>query len=170
MQMQRFAWICMVFALAATGCAATKERAGQAAAQSTQDYQAAPMKIRIIVEGAAIAGTLEDNSSARDFASLLPLRLTLTDYALTEKVSDLPRRLTTAGAPAGFDPSVGDIAYYAPWGNLAIFYRDFGYSDGLVKLGVIDSGGGALSRSGATQATIELAGDEDSRSLPRHSR
>jgi hypothetical protein len=34
---------------------------------------------------------------------------------------------------------VGDIAYYAPWGNLAIFYKDFGYSRGLVKLGRLDS-------------------------------
>jgi hypothetical protein len=32
---------------------------------------------------------------------------------------------------------VGDITYYAPWGNLAIFYRDFGYSPGLVRLGHI---------------------------------
>jgi hypothetical protein len=40
--------------------------------------------------------------------------------------------LFTAGAPAGSDPSVGDITYYAP-GNLAIFYRDFGYSRGLFK-------------------------------------
>ncbi|MEH7502625.1 cyclophilin-like fold protein [Neobacillus drentensis] len=23
------------------------------------------------------------------------------------------------------DPSVGDFTYYSPWGNLAIFYRDF---------------------------------------------
>jgi len=26
----------------------------------------------------------------------------------------LPRKLSTAGAPAGTDPSVGDIAYYSP--------------------------------------------------------
>jgi hypothetical protein len=27
-----------------------------------------------------------------------------------------------------------------PWGNLAIFYRDFRYSKGLIPLGVIESG------------------------------
>lgn len=59
---------------------------------------------------------------------------------ITEKVSDLPKRLATSGAPPGADPQVGDIAYYAPWGNLAIYYRDFEYSSGLVKLGHIDSG------------------------------
>ena len=96
------------------------------------------MKIRIDVDGATVMATLDNNSqAAKDFIALLPLTLTLNDYNATEKVSDLPRRLSTKGAPPGFDPSVGDIAYYAPWGNLAIFYKDFGYSSGLVKLGTI---------------------------------
>jgi hypothetical protein len=117
------------------------------------------MKIRIDVEGATMTGTLEDSATARDFASLLPLVVTLADYAETEKISDLPRRLSTEGAPAGIDPSVGDIAYYAPWGNLAIFYQDFGYSSGLIRLGVIDSGEAALRRSGTVRATIILVRD-----------
>jgi hypothetical protein len=113
------------------------------------------MKIRIDVEGTPITATLVDNATSRDFVSLLPATLTLNDYAATEKISDLPRRLSTKGTPAGFDPSVGDIAYYAPWGNLAIFYRDFGYSRGLVQIGTIDSGIEALSGPGAKRLTIE---------------
>jgi hypothetical protein len=53
---------------------------------------------------------------------------------------------------------VGDIAYYAPWGSLAIFYKDFGYSNGLVKLGRIDSGIEALSVRGSLKVTIEPLG------------
>ena len=117
------------------------------------------MKIRIDAEGATMTGTLEDNATARDFASLLPLAVTLADHAGTEKISGLPRRLSTEGAPAGSDPSIGDIAYYAPWGNLALFFRDFGYSRGLIKLGAIESGGAALSRSGSLRATFELVRD-----------
>jgi hypothetical protein len=64
----------------------------------------------------------------------------MKDYSGTEKISDLPRKLSTKNAPSGCDPSVGDITYYSPWGNLAIFYKDFGYSKGLVKLGSIDGG------------------------------
>lgn len=79
-----------------------------------------------------LTAALEGSASAADFASMLPLSLTLdTDYAATEKIAYLPRTLTTAGAPAGVDPAVADIAYYAPWGNLAIFYRDAGYATGL---------------------------------------
>lgn len=122
------------------------DAAAQASARAISDQQVSTMKIRMDVEGTAITATLVDNVTSRDFVSLLPLSLTLTDYAGTEKISDLPRRLSTEGAPAGSDPSVGDIAYYAPWGNLAIFYRDFGYSSGLVQLGKIVSGVEALSR------------------------
>lgn len=114
------------------------------------------MKIRIDLEGTVLTATLEDNETARGFAALLPLTLTLEDYAATEKVSDLPGKLPTRDAPAGFDPSVGDIAYYAPWGNLALFYKDFGYSRGLVKLGALDAGADALRRPGPLRARMEL--------------
>jgi hypothetical protein len=115
------------------------------------------MKITIEVEGATIMATLDDSPAARDFASLLPLTLALEDYNATEKISYLPRRLSIEGTPVGIDPSPGDLAYYAPWGNLAIFYKDFGYSRGLVKLGAIVSRGEALDVPGPVKATIRLA-------------
>ena len=113
------------------------------------------MKIRITVDSTELTATLNDSQATQDFLALLPLTLTLEDYAGTEKISDLPARLSTEGAPEGSDPSGGDIAYYAPWGNLAICYRDFGYSNGLVILGKIDGGMEALSGSGPVNVTIE---------------
>ena len=118
--------------------------------------KSASVKIRLRVKDKAITATLIDSKTTRDFISLLPLTLTLEDYAGTEKISDLPKRLSTEGSPSGSDPSVGDIAYYAPWGNLAIFYKDFGYSSGLVILGKIDSGMEILSVPGPVNVTIEL--------------
>lgn len=115
------------------------------------------MKIRIQLDGRSLTATVEDSEAARSFVSLLPLTLTLTDYNSTEKVADLPAKLSTKGAPAGYDPDVADIAYYAPWGNLAIYYRDFGYSSGLVKLAHLDSGVEALSKRGPVRVTIERA-------------
>ena len=114
------------------------------------------MRIRIISGDTTLTATLADNATAKEFASLLPLTVELQDYAETEKISDLPKRLSIAGAPAGSDPDVGDIAYYAPWGNLAIFHKDFGYSKGLIKLGRIDSGIETLRRSGPLAVRIEL--------------
>jgi len=98
------------------------------------------MKIQISTGNMVLTATMLDNPTSHDFMSLLPLTLTLKDYAGTEKISDLPRKLSTQGAPPGSNPSVGDITLYAPWGNLAIFYKDFGYASGLITLGKIDSG------------------------------
>src|SRR5947207_848419 len=52
------------------------------------------MQIRIIVEDTVIMATLIDSETTRDFISLLPLTLTLEDYAAIEKISYLPRKLT----------------------------------------------------------------------------
>lgn len=118
------------------------------------------MEIRLTAGGTVLTATMLDNATSRDFLSLLPLTLTFKDYAGTEKVSDLPRRLTTDDAPAGADPAIGDIAYYAPWGNLAIYYRDFGYSSGLVKLGSIEAGIEELAAVSADFTVIIERADE----------
>jgi hypothetical protein len=44
------------------------------------------VKIRIDVEGTPVMAALADTEPARDVASLLPLTVTLADYAATEKV------------------------------------------------------------------------------------
>jgi len=107
------------------------------------------------VAGTPLTATLDDNETARDFAAMLPLTLTLEDYASTEKISYLPRKLSTTGAPAGTAASAGDVTYYAPWGNLALFYRDFEYSSGLVTLGAVHGGVEVLRRRGRLTVTIE---------------
>ncbi|ATJ81447.1 hypothetical protein BEI_0460 [Halomonas beimenensis] len=114
-----------------------------------------PMKIQIVLEGQTLAATLEDTPAARAFADMLPLALDLADYHGIEKIADLPAALPTDDAPAGIDPEVGDITLYAPWGNLAIFYRDFGYARGLVRLGRIDGSTAALEAKGPLPARIE---------------
>jgi hypothetical protein len=128
-----------------------------APAQAVLLDEVSAVKINIRIDDSVIPATLNGSKAAQDFASLLPLSLTLEDYASTEKISDLPRRLSTDGAPPGFDPSVGDITYYAPWGNLAIFYRDFEYSAGLVSLGTLASGADIFASSPSMRVTFELA-------------
>lgn len=116
------------------------------------------MKIQMTVDGAVIArATLDNNDSARDFAALLPLDISLKDYAATEKIADLPRKLSVKGAPDAYTPSAGDISYYAPWGNLAMFYRDGDFSSGLVRLARLDSGINAVQHLGSATVRIERA-------------
>lgn len=115
------------------------------------------MTINVTINGQVLSATLEDNAAARDFLGLLPLTLDLEDYASTEKIAQLPKKLSTAGEPAGMTPSIGDITYYAPWGNLAIFYKGFGHAAGLVKLGHITGDIQALRVRGPVKARIEVA-------------
>lgn len=119
--------------------------------------EAGMTRIHVIVGHETLNATLDDTPAARAFAALLPLELTLSDYHATEKIADLPRKLDTAGAPASYTPKAGDITYYAPWGNLAIFYKSFRNSAGLVRLGAFDGPIDALLKNGPVPVRIEAA-------------
>lgn len=89
--------------------------------------------------GETIVITLEDNVAARDFYAMLPLELNFSDYVGKEKISkELPQRLNTTGLK-GYNPSVGDFFYFAPWGNLGIFYEKQPFHSGLVFLGRVSA-------------------------------
>lgn len=124
-----------------------------AVARHTQEN---PMKLRIILDDKTITATLNDSQTSLEFAALLPLTLTLKDYAGEEKISDLPGRLSTTGSPAGTAVKKGDITIYAPWGNLAIFYKPHGYVNGLIKLGQLDEPGDLPIHPVAYSARFEL--------------
>lgn len=114
------------------------------------------MDIRVTLDGRSVEATLNDSPAARDFAELLPLTLDLEDFHGTERVADLPRELDTSGAPEPAAARTGDIAYYAPWGNLALFYRDGpAASADLLILGHLDVGADQLGRAG--RITLEAA-------------
>lgn len=114
-------------------------------------------KIHVIVGNEMLSATLDDTPAGRDFAALLLLDLALSDYHATEKVADLPRKLDTTDAPTSYTPKAGDITYYAPWGNLAIFQKPFQTSRGLVRLGAFDGPIDALLKDGAIPVRIEVA-------------
>ncbi|MFH9008739.1 cyclophilin-like fold protein [Streptomyces afghaniensis] len=97
------------------------------------------MNIQVTIDGQPVDARLNDNAVARDFASLLPLSLDLEDFHQTERIAYPPRKLDISGAPAPAAPKAGDLAYYAPWGNLALFYRDGdSASADLIILGHVD--------------------------------
>ncbi|KQW90335.1 hypothetical protein ASC94_19685 [Massilia sp. Root418] len=117
------------------------------------------MKIRLTAGRQSATAMLYDNATARDFAALLPLTLTMEDYDIIERVSALPRKLDTHGAPAGMAPVAGELSHYAPWGNLAIFIQGRPYARSLLPLGKVDQGLSILAQPGPYQLRIERAGD-----------
>ncbi|MBB4303488.1 hypothetical protein GGD81_002531 [Rhodobium orientis] len=114
-------------------------------------------KITVTVGDDTLTATLDDTPAGRDFAKLLPLDLTLRDFHGNEKIADLPRDLDTTGAPPRYAAKTGDITLYAPWGNIAIFYKPFQASSGLVRLGSFDGPIDVLVRDEPFPVRIELA-------------
>lgn len=49
-----------------------------------------------------------------------------------------PQPANASMTPAPRTASWSDIGYYAPWGNLALYHKDFRYSEGVVMLGTLD--------------------------------
>ncbi|EHH1172689.1 hypothetical protein J7H90_003143 [Vibrio parahaemolyticus] len=114
------------------------------------------MKIRFVFDDRNVTATLNDSPSVQDFISQLPLTVELEDYANIEKIAYLPSKLTKEGAPAGVSSKAGDISYYAPWGNLVVFYKNFGYASGLINLGKIDGDVSRFISGDSMKVTIEV--------------
>ncbi|MFE7113369.1 cyclophilin-like fold protein [Streptomyces sp. NPDC057575] len=117
------------------------------AAPSAPSRKNNAMDLRVTLAGQPVDATLNDSPAARDLASLLPLTLDLEDFHDTERIGHPPRALTTDGAPAPDPARAGDIAYFAPWGSLALFYQDGPPAADLLVLGHIDAAVDLLSRA-----------------------
>ncbi|MBU3201150.1 hypothetical protein KPL48_17915 [Clostridium estertheticum] len=105
-----------------------------------KEQPAKDVRIRLTFNNKEIIVKMNDSPTSLNFVEKLPMTLSFKNYGGTEKISYLPQKLSTKGSPSGYDPSVGELAYYAPWGNICFYYHDFGYSTGLVPLGSIESG------------------------------
>lgn len=115
-----------------TNCAEAENMSGKSNNDATE--------IEIIIGSEKAEGIVYDNSAGKSFLSLLPVTLKMSDYNSTEKISNIGSEIDTSGMPSSFDPNIADIAYYKPWGNLCLFYRDFGLSYGLYSIGKITNG------------------------------
>ena len=141
-----------------TGIINSQQQNGSASTGESQ------LKIKLTVGTAGgekeVYATLYDNSVSRDLLSRLPLTLEFSDYNRTEKIARLPPDSPgwdTSDSPDSCDPAPGDLTMYAPWGNLAVFYRDYGLSPGLVPLGKLDSEGLELFASQTGNFTVEIS-------------
>lgn len=110
--------------------------------------EAAERKISLKINDRELSATLYDTSLAEQLYDMLPLTITFEDYNQTEKIGYFPNggSLNTDNAENGFEPSAGDLCYYAPWKNLSVFYKGFRYSEELYSIGHIDDGIDTISK------------------------
>ena len=117
------------------------------------------MKININVSGKTVTATLMDNPTAKDFVSLLPLTMSMKDLFGREKFGHLQRALSEKG-PRTNTYEVGDIAYWSPGHDLAIYYRHDGGlipSPGVIPIAKINAGSEVFNVPGSVKVSIEIA-------------
>ena len=137
----------LAFALAA--CVPATE----AQTRTTTDTKG--MKVKITLDNQEHYATLADNPASRSLMAQLPFTLPLEDYAASEKIARLSFKLDIAQAPVRYQGKAGDITYYAPWGNLALFYKGGDDAGGLIYLGKFEGDFQALVT--ANHITMEMA-------------
>ena len=113
-----------------------------------------PLQIQIQIGKQRFSADLQDSPASRDLVAQLPVTLDMRDHGSVEKTGRLPSPLSLSGQPAGADPDVGDVGYYAPGNALVLYYGDQSYYDGIVVLGRMD--GGAAGRIAALRGTVRV--------------
>lgn len=131
------------------------------AAGQTSVAQGESMKIRLKVNGKSLDATLRQDATTRDFVSLLPLTLTMRDLFGREKFGHLPRAISESGERTR-SYQVGDVAYWSPGKDIAVFYRHDGQTipaPGLIVIGKVESGVEMFEAPGPLEVTIERVRD-----------
>jgi len=97
------------------------------------------MKISVKANGNTTVFELNNSPAARDLYAQLPLSISVENYSNNEKIFYPPEKLNTSDTPKA-DARAGTLAYYAPWGDVVMFYGGFGSAAGLYELGHATSG------------------------------
>ena len=115
------------------------------------------MKINIKIGDKILTATLADNATARDFLSVLPLNVKMEDLFGREKYGDLPKALSE-DATRQNRYEVGDVAYWSPNHQLAVYYHQDGESipsPGIIAIAKMDAGTEAFNVPGPVKVAIE---------------
>lgn len=98
------------------------------------------MQMVVEYNGNTIAFELNDSQAARALYDQLPLTVEIEDFSTNEKIFYPPEGLDTSDAPLA-SGGAGTLAYYAPWGDVVLFYDAFGGNGSLYELGHAAAGG-----------------------------
>lgn len=95
------------------------------------------MKISVNSNGNTTVFELNDSSASKELYAQLPLSIKVENYSNDEKIFYPPNKLTTSNTPLAKNTKAGTLAYYAPWGDVVMFYKNFGSASGLYELGKV---------------------------------
>ena len=108
--------------------------------------------ITIRVGDRSFAATLEDNATARAFAALLPMTVTMNEMNGNEKYHYLSENLPTDSYRPGTIRN-GDLMLYGS-NCLVLFYETFSSSYSYTRLGQLDNPSGLAAALGRGNVTV----------------
>lgn len=97
------------------------------------------MHIQMTSNGNTTVFKLNSSPAAKSLYDQLPMSIAVEDYGGKEQIFYPPRKLDTSGTPSA-NAKAGTLAYYAPWGDVVMFYKKFGSASRLYELGEAVSG------------------------------
>lgn len=107
--------------------------------QETKAEEDEALRIQVQDSTHTIIFELNDSPAARTLYDQLPLTTEVQDYSTNEKIFYPPESLDTDNAVEGKGPA-GSLAYFSPWGNVVMYYSEYGPYNGLYHLGNAVSG------------------------------
>lgn len=96
-------------------------------------------RIRVRFGGNTVVYELNDSPAAASLYEQLPLTIEVKNFGSNEKIFYPPSELDISQTPLA-DGGAGTLAYYAPWGDVVMFYGDYSKNSSLYELGRIVSG------------------------------
>ena len=131
----------LMLVFAACGCSRAEAADSQPIFQEEESANKGEAQMRVYVtsNGNTIVYGLNGSQAAKDLYAQFPLTIEVEDYSTNEKIFYPPGKLDASDAPVA-DAGKGTLAYYAPWGDVVMFYDHFGKGSNLYELGTVISG------------------------------
>lgn len=105
----------------------------------TEEENVETSQISVTCGDMQVVYALNDSPAAQGLLSQLPLTVEVEDFSTNEKVFYPPQELDTSDTPLA-EGGAGTLAYYAPWGDVVLFYDSFSANGSLYELGEAVSG------------------------------
>lgn len=119
----------------------------------TEESNVETNQISVTCGDTQVVYELNDSPAAQSLLSQLPLTVEVEDFSTNEKVFYPPQELDTSDTPLA-EGGAGTLAYYAPWGDVVLFYDSFSANSSLFELGEAVSGAEDISQMTGT-ITVE---------------
>ena len=119
-----------------------------------RESEAGLMQIKVSDGTNTIIYELNDSTAATELYNQLPLTTEVENFASNEKIFYPPNELSTENTNTANSGKEGVLAYYAPWGDVVMFYDSFSSASGLYELGIAIEGSNKI-RNLTGKITVE---------------